>query len=224
MPSVNQPTPPMKKLILSTLVAFGFPISLQQAQAAITYTETAVINGSLDGVAFNHAAAVFSLTSTAENIAAVGDSTDNYWVYPSYVNSGILSLNIEGFGTATFINDTYGAFSYNAAENGHYLGRIGFGILSDSSAVGISSTVVGHSFWNAGPTYNLSTPFTNTSVGGINSGRSFQTTLGNFALASSPLGYVGDATFTTSIVPEPTTYALFGLGALVMVVACRRKW
>jgi len=34
---------------------------------------------------------------------------------------------------------------------------------------------------------------------------------------------IGQSSFTFAGVPEPSTYALFGLGALVLLVGCRRR-
>ena len=108
-----------------------------------------------------------------------------------------------------------------------------FTTLNDPNGVkgtrilGISgSTIVGYStdsnYKISGFTYNGSAFTTLNDPNGVN-GTYITGISGSTIVGFSYDSNYNDKAFVASAVPEPSTYALFGLGALALVVAYRRK-
>jgi hypothetical protein len=187
--------------------------------ATLIYSAQAYINGSLGGSSFTNRLATISQTADIANITRVGSSSQ------TYVNIGTVVLNISGFQEAVFTGSDFAVFSTIEPEYfpiyGTY-GSVGFGVVNGGATLWGISPFFG-SFRDSLPLYDLSTPTTLRYAGGINSLASWQTTLGSFSLVQAPYGYIGDVVFSATAVPEPSTYALFGIGAIGLLMVMRRK-
>ena len=130
-------------------------------------------------------------------------------IYPDNASSVIAGLTSgTSWGTTTFnVNDSRLNISLNDA-----------GVLAIKNYMngGTNTIAIGAQVDNASTYASAAYLNGNTNVDGI----SWETTLD-----SSPTGGPGDGLtkLTVTMVPEPSTYALFGLGALALVVAYRRK-
>jgi hypothetical protein len=184
------------------LAAIISVLSVANAKAVpITYTETATISGSLNGVSFNNA--LFTVTGTGDTAAVTGSCSG----VCSNVITAIFSVSGVGSGSLT---GPYTAFAANS-----------------NGAVGIQDGVdLIDTFNSAFNSYALSTsigPITGTFGG--NFGNSFPTSAGPLIYTNA-----SNSTFTAvvggaSAVPLPATLPLFatGLGALGLLGWRRRR-
>ena len=167
--------------------------------STITYTESATVSGSLNGVSF--ASKLLTLTGT-------GDTANITNGVPIAIHL-TATFGVAGVGSGTF-TDTFEVFDNQGAA------VAGFEDIAQPANLLDTAN-------NAFATYNLSTsigPLTGSSL--INPGFSFPTTAGALILNSA-----GDATFTavvTPVVPLPAALPLFasGLAGLVLL-GWRRK-
>ncbi len=188
--------------------------------ALITYSESAVLSGSLGGISFSN---------RLVEITATGDSSHAYQLPtvpgvfilgavsdPIYFATS-LTFSVSGVGTGTFPDVIGVVFNQNN----------GFAGFSDfTTNLAILGTFIG-----VGGRYDLSTaigPITGSIAAGI---LSFSTSLGTLAFDGLPFDPVllredGTSTFTAAVasVPEPSTWAMMLLGfAGIGFLAYRRK-
>jgi hypothetical protein len=196
----------MKTKMMTTLlscVALA-ALSATASAAVMTYTQTATLSGTLGGISFTDAAVTFRMTADTANIqtALLGDS-------PSWTNAGVTTIDIAGFETATFNGSDFGVFAADFSAFAP-LGTVGFTNLTND--IGIAFFFQGDD-----PSYSLATAGTFTGAGDYQD-TPFSTTLGDLVLS----GISGNSTFTAAAVPEPSAFALLGLGALGLAARRRR--
>ena len=206
--------PTMKSKILTTMLSCAAlaALSATASAAVMTYTQTATLSGSLGGTSFTAAAVTFRVTADTGNAQynLIGG------VYPAWTNAGVTTLDIDGFETATFNGSSYFgvvAFDYSAYIPANV---VGFADLTNSRFI---------VYFNQSDElhYNLSTQatFTGAMLNNVLSGTypgPYSTSLGDLVLS----GASGTSTFTAAAVPEPSAFALLGLGAVGLVARRRR--
>ena len=163
----------------------------------ITYTETDIASGSLNGVAFTNASIMLTMNNDTINITGGPSFFDNF---------GAITVSVNGGAPATFTSPASQVFSNQSVPAVGFEANVN--ILDDVSA----------SF----ATYALNTaigPITGSAL--FNSGSSFPTSGGAFVLTS-----VGDPTFTATIgvVPEPSSLAVFATAMAALGFLFRRGW
>jgi hypothetical protein len=177
----------MKTGFVAACFAAVVALSPAAASAALlTYTETANVSGSLDGVPF---------TDNVLTLEAFGD-TSSVSGGPSFFSLDVpLTFTLSGGGFGTFTDDETAVIANQAAT------LAGFSdFTTDKFILGTSSAVFG--------AYDLRTTIGPVSGGAIfNPGSSFATSAGTLVIGSLS----GDATFTATI-PEPSTWAMMLLG------------
>ena len=192
------------RLFALALVVLGGGSALA---APITYTMTATATGTLAGTAFTNAAiTVTSVADTSLVFVAGG-------VFPNLnyeVISFSSSINIAGFGTATFTDPMFW-------EDPNGAGDILFGDLATGNAIlGFTHLFAGLETYNLESSFGpVSSPFDFvTSV--FHNFANIPTTAGSLSLVAS------NDTFTAVAVPEPSPFGVTSLG-LVGLLAIRRR-
>jgi hypothetical protein len=189
------------KLGIAAIVGFvAVSITLGSSPACavpITYTETDIASGSLNGVAFTDASILLTMNNDTTNITG-GPSL--------FENVGIITVSINGGAPATFTSLASLVFSNQSVPG------VGFDASPD-----ILDTVSA-SF----ATYALNTaigPITGSALSNL--GHPFPTSGGDFVLTG-----VGAPTFTATIgvVPEPSSLAVFATAMAALGFFFRRGW
>jgi hypothetical protein len=184
------------RILAAFLLAATSALSTQASAALITYTETADMSGSLDGVGF--ADNVITLTASGDTSSIVGGPSFFFLHAP-------LTFALSGGGSGTFADDTI-------VISNQLVTLAGFGDLTTDQAILDTSN-------SAFGAYDLSTAIGPVSGGGVfNPGISFATSAGPLIIGSLS----GDATFSATI-PEPATWAMMLLGFATLSLAGRRR-
>ena len=182
-------------LLSLTVAALTLCASATASASPITYTEEAVISGTLDGTAF---------TGETITISWTGDTTGvtfGFGVYLNLAGANAVSFSISNVGSG-LLSGTIHVFSNQA------LGVAGF---SDETIFADIIDTMDAAFTS----YDLTTaigPITNTAL--FNAGAVFSTTAGDLSI--SDLRDVSTFTATTEV-PEPATIGLIGLGVAALV-------
>jgi hypothetical protein len=191
--------------ILLSCAAFA-ALSATASAALMTYTQTGFLSGSLDGTSFTDAAVTLRVTADTANV----NYAELYGgLMPVWTNAGVTTIDIVGFETATFNgSNTFGVFSQNLSA-----------LLPGTAAVGIGDltnlTAILGNYQTTELNYALDTATTFTGAAFYNG--TYSTTLGDLITT----GTSGDATFTAAV-PEPSAFALLGLGTVGLVARRRR--
>jgi hypothetical protein len=182
--------------------------SSQDVQASpITYTgKGGTISGTIGATSFKDAA--FTLTTVADTSTVVDISpstTDTV-----FLNEGVTKIHIDGVGTATFTGDSFGVLVE------HYDGDFtSAGFANITAMRGILSFFAGPSV----PIYDLvTTPYSASDLIDFSIHSKNSTSLGTLHIKSA----TGNFTFSATV-PEPSTFALAGLGGLGLVIATYRR-
>jgi len=178
--------------------------TLSASASPIQFIFTGTGSGSLDGIAFNDVAFVFTeLTDTANAQSCGGTCT--------FIDSIAAQVSLTGIGNYNFLSST------RTFDNS---GFVGF------SRSGVSGADLFNVF-NVGPSYNMASPIgpvsgTATLLQWTNS--PVTTTGGTLVFNSASTSGTFQAVTTVSTVPEPETFAMLlaGLG-LMGTIAHRRK-
>ena len=177
----------MKTGFVAACFAAAVAFSPAAASAALlTYTETADVSGSLDGVPF---------TDNVLTLMAVGDTSSVSGGPSFFFLDAPLTFTLSGGGSGTFTDSETAVIANQSAT------LAGFSdFTTDAFILGTSSAVFA--------TYDLRTVIGPVTGGAIfNSGSSFATSAGALVIGSLS----GDSTFTATI-PEPSTWAMLLVG------------
>ena len=199
--------------ILLSCAAFA-ALSATASAAVMTYTETGFLSGSLGGTSFTDAAVTLRVTADTANVQyspLFAGPTLGY--IPLWTNAGVMTIDIAGFGTATFNGSSvFGVGSENISAFQPGTAAVTIGDLT--TLAGVLSLLQ-----TADLNYALATETTFTGVSSTTSG-TYSTTLGDLTTT----GTSGNATFTAALatVPEPSALVLLGLSTMGLVARRRR--
>jgi hypothetical protein len=191
----------MKKIILSAILAITIEFTGPHSIAnGVEYIITGTGNGSLNGISFSNRSFTFNLFGDTANYSSNG--VGGHQISP--LNNA--SFLVGGFESGQFlvsttlgVNDTASWVYFSNLSTGLDLLTINLGIPIDiKEAIYPIQSVYAEAY---------SYQFANIS-----------TTLGGFSLNS-----VSSVSFSSNAVPESSTYALFGIGAMGLLMVMRRK-
>lgn len=197
--------------LLSFFVLSCLLLASSAQSAVVTYTMSGgTVSGTLNGVAFTDA--TYTITADADPSNFVLGTVLGQ---PILAQPAVTTMTIAGFAPFQFTFANFGPLLIDTTTLfGPGTGFGGFGYQSGPSSVdGIAAL---------GATPSFSGPVTVTGPLSATTSLVFTTTAGDLELASVD----GTATFTGDFpaVPEPTSMAIFGLGALGMAAyRARRK-
>lgn len=181
------------------------------AQPLITYTQTGYLSGSLNGTSFENAAVTMT---------TIGDPANILYMGFIYILPGTVTIQIDGFSTATFIDTSsshFGVISLNMDNEMPGVGIAGFVNYGEGLVAMLA-------IYETSPTYDLSTAGTLTGPAGSDGG-TFGTDQGDLVLSPAMPGEGGTGSFTASggVVPEPSELALSALGGFGLLWSLRRR-
>jgi hypothetical protein len=211
--------PPMKRLVLTgvataTVTLFGWVTPLQAAP--ITYTETAMASGALNGTSFSNRVVTITFFGDTLNVAPFGNGCALCLV--NLVSTA--TVNVSGVGTDTFKDPTgIIGFPFLSPDLGGMAGVAMVDAAPQTSGLLLIATIdnafVGYDLASAiGPIQGL--------TGTPDNAITYSTTLGTFQWNPYP----DTSTFTAAVapVPEPATLTLTALGlGGVLTRYCRRR-
>jgi hypothetical protein len=208
----------MKRLVLTglataTVTLFGWVRPLQAAP--ITYTDTAMASGALNGTSFSNRLVTITFFADTSNVAPFGNGCA-----PCLVNlASSATVNVPGIGTGTFIDQTgIIGFPFLSPDLGGMAGVALVDAAPQTSGLLLIATVnnafLGYDLASAiGPIQGSAATPDNTI--------SYATTLGTFEWNPYP----DTSTFTAAVapVPEPATLTLTALGLGAVATRYRRR-
>jgi hypothetical protein len=223
-------SPNMRLNFFQLFCAAVLGASLSQANATtMTYTESAVVNGSLGGMAFYDANVTITTIADTANILTMPYGSDSGSLH---LLLGTTTASISGLGVATLLavdGYQYGAYSitYPAYD---ITWEVGIARVNADFSAGKS--ILDNSELYASGQYTLSTPALFTAGrGSVQPDMPLSTDLGTLILTSfSPSGerkLAGVTTFTAtsfSPVPEPSEWAAISFALLGVVWLAKRRF
>ena len=182
--------------------------------AVVTYTLTGgPVSGTLNGVSFSNANITVSAVADPSNFV-LGTVAG----YPILAQQAVTTMTIDGFSPFVFLKPNFGPFLVDTTYLfGPGTGYGGFGFQdSPSDLKGLATLGLMPSFPPGSVTISGSLVVT--------TGETFTTSAGNLIFQTSGGMATFSGEFPSSAVPEPTSMAIFGLGALGMAAyRARRK-
>jgi hypothetical protein len=207
-------------LRLASLFFISCAMLMASASAGlVTYTLTGgLIDGTLNGVAFSGANYTITAEADPSNFTSTtliqGSSS-----FPTQYASAVSTMTIDGFAPFQITNANFGPviLDFTDAVPGIFFG--GFGIVNfttqDIDGFAAFGGLVGDA---------LNGPGTISGNSVADTGITFTTTAGNLIIDTDVDGPPGVFTASGSpAVPEPTSMAIFGMGALGFAYRNRRK-
>jgi hypothetical protein len=167
----------------------------------ITYQNQVTATGTLNGSPFTNALVTVSLTGDTNNVHAGGG-------VQLFSNAGTITVTIAGLGTATFVGYMFES-AFTDLNGGMVTpARCGIGVSGNGYSGSVSDTGSAQC-----STYDLKTPITVTGIALPRLNIPFVTDLGPFSMSS----FSGTSTFTATVVPEPSSICLMGVGIALFV-------
>jgi hypothetical protein len=206
----------LRTSVLAAVVVVG-AMATNAMAAVVTYTLTGGgITGTLNGTAFS--GKDFTITATADPSTFSQGSLNGS--IPIVYTTAASTMTIDGFAPFQVTSSNFGVFiaDYSSVFPGTFAGGFGIVDLVSDGSVGIASV--------GSPTGDpLNGPgMISGSTGADN--YTYTTTAGNLSLSLINISDGVPVTFTAGgspAVPEPTSMAIFGLGALGFAYRNRRK-
>lgn len=216
----------MKKTILALILAAGLISFAGNAKAAIVFRELDLQYGTSGTLSFSYQPSVSQIVSSTTSILDGGFSVSYSAPSPNYYypNFGPPTWPASWTLNSLYTSDlSYGQNSSSASYGASVYYSSGGGRQSlISGTIGQTVYVGLTDFKESGmnPAYTGWVAFTTTGTGVQLDAIAFNTQLG----AGITIGDTGNGMYTPPpSVPEPSTYVLFGLGSLALIVAYRRK-
>jgi len=192
----------MKLIFIVGIVSIALYWTAQASPAIYTLSGTGT--GSLGAIPFSDAA--FTITSTADT-ANIEIGPPGVWLVPDLT----ATVSVSGIGSATFTIPTENIINFE-------VGVAGITAPDQSIILSIQNTAFISNNQNLLQGYDLSSsvsPVTGTTSTPFNV--EFETTAGAFSLS-----FVSSVTYQADIVPEPSIYALLGMGVIGFALSGRR--
>ena len=187
-------------------------LAVSSAHAGVTtYTLSGgTLSGTLNGTSFSDASYTITADADKDNFV-LGTVLGNPVLYQSAVST----MTIAGFSPFQITSPNFGPTLTGADFVAPGMGFGGFGILDSSNNLpGIAAL---------GPLPSMSGNVTVAGTITASVGFVFTTTVGDLIVSSFSGAATFNGEFPSSPVPEPTSMAIFGLGALGMAYRARRK-
>lgn len=205
-------------LRLVSLFVLSLTMTVTSTPAAVvTYTLTGgTINGTLKGVAFS--GVNYSITADADPSSFVSGAFTTPAVLPISYLSAVSTMTIDGFAPFQITSANFGPFILDAAlinGQGSYYG--GFGVPS------FPSTLFGFAAIGNRSGDPIAGPGAIAGLHGSEINFTLTTTGGDLYITGSTSGPALFTASGNSAVPEPTSMAIFGLGALGFAYRNRRR-
>jgi hypothetical protein len=213
----------MKKTILSLLVVVGL-ISSAKSTSLVSSTGTDGLTLFSDTIGYK-----FTVGSQSLSVSSLGFYIDPINGLNSAPKVGIwntqgsllasLNIPLNSFNDGSYIwNNLSSPITLNSSTSYLIAGFSGGSYMRSGFTITLSSDVSLVGYARNDDRYVFSAPMITAASPQVIVGPNMQyTVIPNATPSPTPLAGGGDA------VPEPSTYALFGIGALALVIAYRRK-